>query len=365
MRNRLFYKFLPVVACLIVASVALVVFLVSCGRDPEELGAASETSASVEKNAVSATDSASSATSAASATSATEPATSANLDPMDGFVFLSEGVICVERVYYDGSPTPDTEKIVYFRAPENAVDVVIPDGVTKIGSEAFHDCANLESVVFPNSVNMIPADAFSFDPRSGMGFPCCQKLKSVVLPVHAAIGSYAFYNLQSLESVTLNKDGKAARGLPREDASIGDNAFGLCLKLKEIAIPEGIETIGDSAFSNCLKLERVSLPASLKTIGRLAFWNCSMLKEIAIPDGIETIGEAAFSRCRKLERVSLPASLKTIERGAFADCSALKEIAIPDGVTEIADDAFRGCPCYKSVRQTLESRGAAAQKAER
>lgn len=354
MRKHLSFQSFPAVVRLIAASAVLAAFLVSCGGEPADPDTDSGSSASDEKNAVSATDSVSSTS---SASSAAETALSANTEPLDKFVFPSEGVICVERVYYDGSPTPDTEKIVYFRAPENAVDVVIPDGVTKIGSEAFHDCANLESVVFPNSVDMIPADAFSFDPRSGIAFPCCQKLKSVVLPVHAAIGSYVFYNLQSLESVTLNKDGKAA-ALPREDAAIGDNAFGLCLKLKEIAIPESIETIGDSAFSNCLKLERVSLPASLKTIGRLAFWNCSMLKEIAIPDGVETIGEAAFSRCRKLERVSLPASLKTIERGAFADCSALEEITIPDGATDIADDAFRGCPCYKSVRKLRESRRA-------
>ena len=360
MRNRLFYKFLPAVASLIAASAALVVFLASCGKEPEEPDSDTGLSAFVEKNAVSAADSVSSTS---SASSTAETALSANTEPLDKFVFPSEGVICVERVYYDGKPTPETVKIVYFRALENAVDVVIPDGVTKIGSEAFHDCANLESVVFPNSVNMIPADAFSFDPRSGMAFPCCHKLKSVVLPVHAAIGAYAFYNLQSLESVTLNKDGKAA-ALPREDAAIGDNAFGLCHKLKEIAIPEGVETIGDNAFSNCLKLERVSLPASLKTIGRFAFWNCSMMKEIAIPEGVETIGEAAFSRCRKLERVSLPASLKTIERGAFADCSALKEIAIPDGVKEIADDAFRASPCADSVRREMESRRATARRPE-
>ena len=350
MHKHSFVKCLPKAACLVAGSVVLTALLVSCGGEPEEPGQVPESSASVETGV----------------DSANENIPSANTKTLDGFVFPSEGegLVCVERVYYDGKPTPDTEKIVYFRAPENAVNVVIPDGVTEIGSEAFQDCANLESVVFPNSVNMIPADAFSFDPRSGKAFPWCQKLKSAVLPVHAAIGSYAFYNLPSLESVTLNKDGKAA-ALPREDAAIGDNAFGLCLKLKEIAIPEGIETIGDSAFSNCLKLERVSLPASLKTIGRVAFWNCSSLKEIAIPKGVETIGETAFSRCRNLERVSLPASLKTIARGAFADCSSLKEIAIPEGLTDIADDAFRGCPCYKSVRQTMDSRRAAAQAAER
>ena len=228
------------------------------------------------------------------------------MEPGDGFVFPPEGLICLERVYYDGSPTPETVKIVYFRAPENAVDLVIPDCVTEIGSEAFHDCANLESVVFPNTVNMIPANAFYVE-SIGLRIRC-PKLKSVVLPVHAAIGAYAFYGLQSLESVTLNKDGKPAAP-PREDAAIGDEAFSLCRKLKEITIPEGVEAIGDSAFYSC-RLERVSLPASLKTIGHHAFLNC-------------------FS---------------------------LREVAIPNGVTSIAYDAFYGTPCKESVRREMESR---------
>ena len=292
MNKHSFFEHFSSFACLIAASAVLIVFLASCGREPEEQDSAPETSASVETSVV----------------SATKTAPSANMKPRDGFVFPSEGVICVERVYYDASPTPDTIKVVYLRAPENAVDLVIPDGVTEIGSEAFHDCANLESVVFPNSVNMIPANAFSIAP-TGLRVPCCPKLKSVVLPVHAAVGANAFHKLQSLESVTVNGDGKTA-ALPREDAAIGYYAFFFCPELKEIVIPEGVETIGEGAFSSCQKLERVSLPASLKTIGRLA----------------------------------------------FLGCSSLKEVVIPEGVTDISADAFQATPCRESVRKLWESR---------
>lgn len=295
MHKHSFFEYFSAAARLIAASAVLIVLLAACSGEPDS---ALETSASIENGV----------------DSATKTNLSANMEPGDGFVFPSEGLVCVERVYYDGSPTLDAVKVVYLRAPENAVDLVIPDGVTEIGSEAFHDCANLESVVFPNTVNMIPANAFYVE-SIGLRIRC-PKLKSVVLPVHAAIGSYAFYGLQSLESVTLNKDGKAAAP-PREDAAIGDEAFSLCRKLKEITIPEGVEAIGDSAFYSC-RLERVSLPASLKTIGRHAFLNCS----------------------------------------------ALREIAIPNGVTNIAYDAFFGTPCKESVRRQMESR-AAAQPAER
>ncbi len=296
MNKHSFFEQFSTVACLVAASAVLIVFLVACGEEPEEPDPDSETSASVETDV----------------DSATETVPSANMEPGDKFIFPSEGLVCVERVYYDAGPTPETVKVVYLRAPENAVDLVIPDGVTEIGSEAFANCENLESVVFPNTVNMIPANAF-YVAQIGLR-PRSPKLKSVVLPVHAAIGSYAFYGLQSLESVTVNGDGKAA-ALPREDAAIGDNAFGFCLKLKEIVIPEGVEAIGDKAFSTCQKLERVSLPASLKSIGRLAFLNCS----------------------------------------------SLREISIPNGVTNFAYDAFFGTPCKESVRREMESRLAAVQ----
>lgn len=40
--------------------------------------------------------------------------------------------------------------------------VVIPDGVTKIGQEAFSDCTRLASIKIPNSVTKIGKSAFSF-----------------------------------------------------------------------------------------------------------------------------------------------------------------------------------------------------------
>ena len=247
MNKHSFFEHFSSFACLIAASAVLIVFLASCGREPEEQDSAPETSASVETSVV----------------SATKTAPSANMKPRDGFVFPSKGLICVERVYYDASPTPDTEKVVYLRAPENAVDVVLPDGVTEIAPDAFKNNPDLKSIAIPGSVE--------------------------------AIGINAFYHYQKLERVSLPVTANLK--------SIGLCAFAECSALKEIAIPEGVETIGEAAFSHCRKLERVSLPASLKTIKYTAFENCSELMEITIPDGLTDIADDAFRGCPCAESV--------------------------------------------------------------
>ena len=252
MRKHHFFKSFPAVARRIVAFSALIAFLASCDGEKAEPGPSPELAAAVEKNAVSTPETASSAK--------TEAESAAKGETWDGYVFSSEDrsngeYVMYERVYYDGKPTPETEKVVYLRAPANAVDVVIPDGVTEIAPDVFNECPSLESLVFPDSVKSLPHSMVSL----------CMKLRSVVLP----------------------------SGI----AAIPDGVFFGCRELKEIAIPEGVETIGVGAFVGCQKLERVSLPASLKSIGRGAFTNCRALKEIVIPESVKEIGENAFREC--------------------------------------------------------------------
>ena len=111
----------------------------------------------------------------------------------------------------------------------NIKAVVIEDGVTSIGNNAFCGCKNLTSVTIGNSVTSIGDGAFYN----------CIGLTSVAIPdsVTSIVG-FAFYGCTGLTSVTI----------PDSVTSIGNYAFSGCKSLTSVTIPKSVTSIGDGAL---------------------------------------------------------------------------------------------------------------------
>ncbi len=180
-------------------------------------------------------------------------------------------------------------------------DLVIPDGVTSIGSYAFCGCTGLTSVTIPNSVT--------------------------------SIGQIAFSGCSSLTSVTI----------PNSVTSISDYAFSGCSSLTSITIPNSVTSIGHGAFRSCRSLTSVTIPNSVTSIGAYAFEGCSSLTSVTIPNSVTSIGMKAFYECTSLTSITIGNSVKTIGKEAFAKCGNLIEIYdYRETPQSISSDVFSG-----------------------
>ncbi|MBQ8431756.1 MAG: leucine-rich repeat domain-containing protein, partial [Clostridia bacterium] len=75
--------------------------------------------------------------------------------------------------------------------------------------------------------------------------------------------------------------------------------------IKKVVITDGVTTVGDHAFGWCMYLTSVELPETLISIGKSSFYLCSKLESITFPASLESIGDYAFDFCEKLKTVNV------------------------------------------------------------
>lgn len=208
---------------------------------------------------------------------------------------------------YDGKPvTKIGGDRALFLDYANLKKIIISDGITHIAASSLSYCKNLQSIVIPDSVKTIEADAFSYS-----------SLRYVNIPEGVTELPYnIFYKCKELRGVKL----------PSTIKSIGSNAFGGCTSLKTIIIPEGVTEIESMAFWECSKLEILYLPSSLTTFGKDVFDACDGLTQVVIPDGVTTLSEHLFFNCKYLNSIALPASIEKLDKCCLAYCIRLKNI---------------------------------------
>ena len=123
-----------------------------------------------------------------------------------------------------------------FKGNETITSVVIPEGVTSVGFEAFCRCSSLSTLEILGAPTL-QQGAFS---RTG--------LEEVVLPKGITeIPRWCFDNSPNLRSVTI----------PSSVTAILDYAFQGCPGLTSITIPNSVTSIGNYAFYDCNNLKTV------------------------------------------------------------------------------------------------------------
>lgn len=196
---------------------------------------------------------------------------------------LTQGFSNLKEEYiYDQLTSVSVQDGMYINANDscmirykgNASEVMVPQGIQKIGHRAFYK-GNITKVRLPDTVTTINPGVFEE----------CTKLSEVVL------------------SPNIKK--------------ISDSAFCGCKRLKEIKIPAGVTSIGKYAFFYCKKLKEIVIPDSVTTIDNHAFASTTF-RSMTLPATVKKVGKSVFSS--KLEKVTICGKTKGFDAKAFYEC---------------------------------------------
>ena len=235
----------------------------------------------------------------------------------------------LEKVIIPGSVKVVPDRT--FTGCNSLTEVVIEQGVAKLGKEAFDDCPNLKTITLPDTLETIEK---GLRPHIFCG---TKGIQSVVASEQWKADHLPYYremipakdekgNYLIKDNVLVRYYGRAVRpAIPNGIRSIGPHAFYNNPHILGISIPDGVLQISENAFSCCTNLRSLVLPRTLTRIGQFAFSHTG-ISLLNIPNGVYGIGSGAFEQCKQLCDISFPDSLLTVTSNAFFGCNNIKTI---------------------------------------
>lgn len=201
---------------------------------------------------------------------------------------------------------PDYSQVGDLWVDSGSVALYIANGVTEIGNHAFDGMSTLETIEFENSKSLTKVGEYAFNN--------CDKMVGLSLDLSnvTTLGKYAFNGCERLGS--------------------GENNKGVTLS-------DELTTIPENAFNTC-GLKNVNIPKSCTKIEKNAFAHNSLseVKELVLPDGLQTIGDSAFvvtmgsgtNEGIGITSLTIPSSVKSIGANAFSGRRNLAEVTVED-----------------------------------
>lgn len=204
--------------------------------------------------------------------------------------------------------------------------LVLPDTLTELGTEAFFYCTNLTEVTLSANLLKISESAFAN----------CERLTTVNGEAFTEIGKYAFANCSRLSNISLKNVTK-----------FDDYAFSSCVSLRNVDL-SSVRTIGLASFSSTGIVGEI-VANNLVGIGDYAFQKAvddygnaaAGFTSFTAPN-LESIGVAAFQHNRDMTEFVFSEKIKHVGALAFHDCKNITSFYFNSNDGKLADGEING-----------------------
>lgn len=188
-----------------------------------------------------------------------------------------------------------------YEAPEN---LVIPDTIAEIPYYAFHGCTS-STITLPSNVKYVAGGAFSQ----------CANIETVEFP-------------DSLEKLG------------------ADHLFAGCSSLKHVDLPDDVTYVTTTTkylFAACTSLESAYIPGTCGggRMGEYTFSDCEALTEITLGDGLTYVSQHTFHNLPLLTEIVFPDSITEIKDQTIYDCPNLKDVWLSDNLSDVPAHMFK------------------------
>ena len=265
----------------------------------------------------------------------------------------SDGTLYVEG---RGAYTTSSSNASWYSQRGSIKKIVVKEGITNIGSNAFANCSYVTEVTLNNTGTV---DYYAFRDCSaltrvnvGSGvtefksdnyldvvymhpFSGCSKLATINVT-----DLKAFCAIKGLEYLTDKTYGTAAVKTLMVNGSTHSST-------SELVIPEGMTEIPNVAFRYFSNVTKIKFPSTMETIYSKNFKYHDYLTEITVPSTVSSVGSEAFSYCDALKTVTLN-NKGNIGKSAFQGCKALQTVTLNNKGT-IGIQAFWFCSALTRV----------------
>ena len=300
------------------------------------------------------------------------------------------------------SQTADGEYWVSAGNAKGFKKIIIPEyyndqKVVGISSSGFKGCKKLETIVIPDSIKYVGADAF--DGCTSLSY---NKYGNAI---YIGTESNPYHILLEIEDKMLECD------IHPNTKTLAGGAFAVSY-ITNIKIPEGVGYIGEKTFYDCKNLKSVEIPKSVTYIGEDAFMFCGRIVEVVnnssfkitkesddhgsvglyaldihsgkskivnrdgylfyyysgltyligytgedtrlvLPESYNGRDYRIYKYCfynnKSITSVVISDGVSSIEYAAFSGCSNLSSITISENVRSIGENAFSYCESLTSI----------------